>query len=312
MEQQFDAAAGLAPADDTPSREGAEHADRKSWFAVGRGVMDHPVIGEHAPTPKAADHKRRAWTYAEAWLCGIIENTAFRRHVRRDADGSERVLDAGQLLASRRYLARKFNWSESAVRVFLGKLSKAGMIVLSAQPAPPTFRSQGRGQGSNVVTVCNYKRYQHGPKARSQGHSQPPADLQPKENNKLKHSPLTPQGAGSDFDDRKREQQRRVAKPSTGSQLQPWQDPDSLAMLEKTKGRGAVARMVRQAVKDNRGQWPAWRLGPAPGTGEDNAYFAYLEADELARWAPKFDEAEPDNVVPFAPRVRRELEGAPL
>lgn len=140
MDQHFDAA------DD---REDFEHTDDagddrgRSWFATARGIMQHPVIGEDAPTPKAADPKRRAWTYAEAWLFGLVENAAFRRHTKRDADGSEKLLDAGQLLASRRYLARKFNWSESAVRVFLGKLSKAGMIALSAQPTPPHISQPG-------------------------------------------------------------------------------------------------------------------------------------------------------------------------
>src|SRR5690349_2143401 len=101
-DQRFDQDDALEGADETTHDTATD--DRASdWFAAGRGIMEHPTVGEDAPTPAPADPSRRAWTYAEAWMFGLVESAAFRRHVRRDVNGVERLLDSGQLMASRRY-----------------------------------------------------------------------------------------------------------------------------------------------------------------------------------------------------------------
>jgi hypothetical protein len=260
MDQQFDAAEfpddaelDLAPGDDD--------ATTKPWFPVDRGTMQDPLFGETALTPKAIDPKRRAWTYAEAWTFGIEENASFRRRVVRDVNGNQVVLEAGQLLASRRYLARKFNWSESAVRVFLGKLAKAGKIAFSAQPAPPTKHSQGRSQGSNVLTVSDQRKFQRAPKARSQGRSQPPSKTQPKENNKIKQPPYPQRGPVADFDGRKLETGQPIAYAAHGSNA-PWFDDRKFLDGRKQQRPRIWLEMIERETRD--GHWPEQKLGPSP------------------------------------------------
>lgn len=296
-DQCFDLSEEANPEFDSAEDAGDERA--KPWAAIAvTSLPAHSVVGIDAPTPKPADPTRRAWTYLEAWTFGIIGRAAWKRHAVRDADGSKRLVDAGQLLASRRYLARRFNWTESAVRVFLAKLQKAGMIALSAQPAPPTFRSQGRSQGSNVLTVCNYGKYQHGHKARSQGRSQPPAKSQPKENNKTKQPSLTlPSGRASGFDDSK--MQDALAAQSVDvdecDQRPPGEDHARLAKLERLHP-GAARRMARAAIAKHHERWPGNVLGELTA---DNAYLPYLTEPERNRWLAQASEPAAGNVVSF-------------
>lgn len=315
MEQQFDAPQDF---DHEPvTAEPHDDAERAGdWFAMSRKALTHPIVGMDVKGPKPADPKRKAASPYEAWSF-IIASAAFRQRVMTDRrSGVTYQLDTGQLVASKRYLARKFNWSEKAALLFVKRLEAADMLTVSKGPEKGARAGAQRGAHvANVLTVRNYGKYQtpqrsKGPTLRQKKGQQ--------RNTVSNTSSLTLRdGRGSDLNARK-QGAHRVAEPSTESQLQPWQDPDLLAYLEQTKGKGFVARSVRQVVADNRGQWPAWRLGPPPGTGEDNAYFAYLSADELVRWTPiEVDPADvddlPENVVRFAPRaVRKDLEEAAL
>ncbi len=324
MEQQFDQAEAF-----THDATGdADEANPGDWFALARKVFSDPVVGPDVKGPKPADPSRAAWTPFAGW-CFVISKANYRRCAVRDGDGTEYLLDAGQLLASRSYLARRFNWSEKAVRLWIAKLVNAGKLAVLKGPAPRLIQGQGgrlkKGQGSNVLTVCNYGKYQKVPQAKGPGvasaKGQPPPQKGARIRNTNNTTSLTlrdGRGSESGLNVRKETKPKRIDEPSTDGQQQAWQDPSVLAYLEETKGKGFVARMVRQAVRDNRGQWPAWRLGPVPGSGEDNAYFAYLSADELARWTPPEPDAAdvddlPENVIPFAPRAaRKDLEEAAL
>lgn len=326
MDQQFDADALLPERDaqEGPSASDIDTDDANpgDWFALARKIFGDPVVGPDVRGPKPADAARPAWTPFAAW-CFIISKANFRRAPVRDGDGREYLLEAGQLLASRSYLARRFNWSEKAVRLWIAKLVNAGKLAVLKGPAPPQFQGQGvrakKGQGSNVLTVCKYGKYQKVPQAKGPGvkiqKGQPPPQKGARNRNTTNTSSLTLRdGRGSEVDVREVQQRAPIAKPSAENQLQLWQNPEGLAFLERTQA-GAVARMVRDAVHANRGEWPSWRLGAAPGMGEDNAFFAYLSADELARWTPREPEPAdvddlPENVIRFAPRPRRELGGA--
>lgn len=304
----FDGAAEATKHANTDERAG-------DWFAAGRGVMQHPVIGEDAPTPAAADPTRRAWTYAEAWMFGLVESAAFRSHVRRDVNGAERLLDSGQILASRRYLARKFNWSEKAVRVFVGKLILDGMVSVTKGPGTPPNRGQGKGQGSNVLTLCNYGKFQPSGKAKGQGKGQPPphsgATIR---NNKLKQPPYPQRGPGQIFDDRKREKRQPTAQSHDDvCQLPPSENREALAKLDSVQP-GAPGRMARKAIADNHGRWPVSVLGELSA---GNVFLSYLTHAERERWLGLAkDHAEGTgefaNVVRFAPRARPDFAGAPL
>lgn len=288
-DQCFDDSGGIPDTDSAEfcgsyarAREGAESNTARPWFAVARGIMQHPVIGERAPVPSPADPARRAWTYGEAFLHGLVENASFRRRIVRDTNGADVVLEAGQLRASRKVLARRFNWSEKAVRVFLAKLENAGMIAFFKGPGVADFRARGKGQGSNVLTVCNYGKYQNAVRPKGQGQGQPPRQF------------------GASYRKNKEEEQ---------NSLPIWKDRKALALLD-SRDTGNVRRMIRDEVRRFRG-WPA-TLGPAPASGDDSELFPYFDRDlvaELARWGVEvpravFDpDTVPSTVVPFTPRT---------
>lgn len=104
------------------------------FYLMHRGWMDHPVF------------KAEPFTEREAWQW-LIENAAWK-------DGRVRIkafvveVKRGQVAASLRYMAEKWQWQESRVRRFLGRLAKERMVECVADA------------GVNVITVCNYDDYQ--------------------------------------------------------------------------------------------------------------------------------------------------------
>lgn len=103
-------------------------------FAFDRGIWDHPSFA-HEPLTE-----REAW----AWLIG---EASFKARTKRI--GSV-VLDLkrGQVAASLRFMADKWQWSEPRVRRFLKRLKTDAMIDASTDA------------GITVVNICNYDKYQ--------------------------------------------------------------------------------------------------------------------------------------------------------
>jgi hypothetical protein len=103
-------------------------------FAVDRGIWDHPSFANEPLT------EREAW----AWLIG---EASFKARTRRI--GSVVLeLKRGQVAASLRFMADKWQWSEPRVRRFLRRLKADAMIDAAADA------------GITVITVCNYNKYQ--------------------------------------------------------------------------------------------------------------------------------------------------------
>jgi quinol monooxygenase YgiN len=103
-------------------------------FAVDRGIWDHPSFADEPLT------EREAWQ----WLIG---EAAFKDRVRRV--GSLVVeLARGQLAASTRFMADKWQWSEARVRRFLKRLKTDAMIDAASDA------------GITIITICNYNKYQ--------------------------------------------------------------------------------------------------------------------------------------------------------
>jgi len=125
-----------------------------NWIAVSRDVRDHHLVGFGQPV-KAANPKKGAFSRAEAWLDLIM--------LARWKDGPEmnkgRKVDmlAGQLQGGYSFLADRWNWTVQTVRTFVGKLIGERMIERSEEA--PEFNKQNNNQ-IQVLTVCNYKRYQ--------------------------------------------------------------------------------------------------------------------------------------------------------
>jgi hypothetical protein len=146
------------------------------WIAVCVDMFEHPVVGMDKPR------------HALAWLWMI--STAAWKPTRREVAGKVINLRRGQLIASRSYIAKKTGLSEQEVRTLLVKLSTHKMLSIC-------------NQGTNVITICNYEKYQT-PQTAS---NQPSTSEQPGSNHTCtkdttsttEKNPPTPQGAGRDF-----------------------------------------------------------------------------------------------------------------
>jgi hypothetical protein len=102
------------------------------YVLLWRGWMDHPVLAKGA----GPFTRREAW----AWL---IEQAAFRPH-----SGLQR----GQLRLTQRFIASAWNWSQTSVHRFLYELSASKMVQTCIK----------NGSRNNLITICNYDRYQPG------------------------------------------------------------------------------------------------------------------------------------------------------
>lgn len=107
------------------------------YYLMRRGWMDHPALDRGEP------YSRR-----EAW-CWLIEHACYRPS-RIDINGRLVPLARGQLCYSNRQLAKEWGWSEAKVRRFLCVLKTDSMI------------DAGSDAGKNIVTICNYEKYQSG------------------------------------------------------------------------------------------------------------------------------------------------------
>ena len=109
-------------------------------FAVDRGVFDHP---------KFKDEKRPK-SKLEAWLW-LLANAAWKTH-RRRVSGKDFDLKRGQLVASTRFLAAKWQWSEPRVRRFL--------TVLKTDADSDAEIDTHTDAGVTVITIRKYTEYQ--------------------------------------------------------------------------------------------------------------------------------------------------------
>jgi hypothetical protein len=105
-------------------------------FAVHRGIFDHPMF---APEP---------FTEREAWLWMLSAAAWADKRVRVGRALID--LKRGQLAFALRFLATKFQWTDSKVRRFLKRLESDAMVTVSAT------------REATQVTICNYDQYQFG------------------------------------------------------------------------------------------------------------------------------------------------------
>lgn len=103
-------------------------------FAVDRGIWEHDAFRD------------QPFTDREAWMW-MVGEAAFKTRT-RNIGGKVVDLGRGQLVASVRFLAERWQWSKSAVDRFLDRLKKRDMIETNS------------GTGILVITVCKYEEYQ--------------------------------------------------------------------------------------------------------------------------------------------------------
>lgn len=108
-------------------------------FAVDRGVFDHPKFQEDKPFLKV-----------NAWLW-LLAAAAWKPVVRR-ISGKDYHLARGQLVASTRYMAMQWQWSEARVRRFLD--------VLKTDAGGDAEIDAATDAGITVITIRKYDEYQ--------------------------------------------------------------------------------------------------------------------------------------------------------
>jgi len=127
-----------------------------NWFAVSREIFSHPIVG-------VGD---RSYTDLEAWL-SLLAMASYepRRAMNK---GTVIVLDPGDLMAAHSYLATRWKWTADKVRWFLKRLQNEAMITRHCANHP-TKRNTNQIQ---IVTICNYSKYQLIQEAQHQAKSQ--------------------------------------------------------------------------------------------------------------------------------------------
>ena len=89
----------------------------------------------------------RAYSRWEAWE-DLIQTAAYAEH-RRVVGGQVVDLQRGEILASLRFLAERWNWGLKRVRIFISLLLEMGRI-----------RAQREAHGGTVYLIVNYDAYQ--------------------------------------------------------------------------------------------------------------------------------------------------------
>ncbi len=119
------------------------------WVRVSADYFEHELFA-------GEEFSRR-----DAWLW-LIANAAWKKR-RVNHKGKMLDLERGQLLGGRAFLAEKWGWSEKAVRNYLQLLVSENMIRMG----------QSDGHYANVITVCNYDKFQQNeiPEGQSKGQS---------------------------------------------------------------------------------------------------------------------------------------------
>jgi hypothetical protein len=115
-----------------------------NWFAVARDIFEHAIVGI----------KDRPYTDFEAWLW-LLSKASYET-TRRVNKGTVVILDPGDLMAAHGYLAAHWQWTADKVRWFLKRLEREAMISRYCAKQDANKRTNQ----IQIITICNYSRYQ--------------------------------------------------------------------------------------------------------------------------------------------------------
>lgn len=201
MEQQFEAedfreAALVIEAD---SVEADASRPRGNWIATSRAIRNHPLVGYGQPV-KPANPRKGAYSRNEAWMDLVMSAAHHETDVR--LQGVIVTIKRGQVAGSLTWWATRWNWTVKQVRGFKAQLRQHAMISVSEGQTPPSEKGTRRDRLSDVITICNYEKYQTAapPKGKGRGRPQPKKG---QESNKRKNNssplPLSGQGDGDEL-----------------------------------------------------------------------------------------------------------------
>ena len=145
------------------------------WFAVKRGISAHPIFRRHP-------ERLAIWM----WL---LDNAAWK-DTPHDIKGKTIVVKRGQVCASERRIAEDVGVGYQVVRTFISRLKTEHMVNAEVT------------HGRNVITICNYEKYQSVP---APGNATPNATLTHDQRTKEQGNKITtedgPKGPLSSGDD---------------------------------------------------------------------------------------------------------------
>lgn len=170
-----------------------------NWFAVSRDIFDHPIIGI----------RNRSYTEMEAWLWLLAR--ANWKPTRVNNKGTIVVLDPGQLMAAHGYLATVWKWSIDKVRYYLQRLANEAMITRYCTNQTTNRRTNQ----IQVLTICNYDRYQWQSETQHQASLPPTTPSQHQAN--TKPAPSQHQESNTitrEQDNQKKEEEVRLTAPA--------------------------------------------------------------------------------------------------
>jgi predicted transcriptional regulator len=119
------------------------------WVAFSRKLRNHSLVGMGQQVKPLDPKSRFTASRMEAWI-DLIWMAAYQE-TEEIIKGCRVLLSRGDLIASRSFLSKRWNWSQMTVRTFLSNLEKEGMI---------TKARTGKGEHPNLLNVCNYDHYQ--------------------------------------------------------------------------------------------------------------------------------------------------------
>lgn len=131
------------------------------WIRTSVEMFEHPSLN-FGPYDR-----RSAWM----WL---IANAAWKER-EINHKGARLVLERGQVLIGRKFLAEKWGWTEQKVRTFVLRLCEDDMLEIN----------QSNGHFANIATICNYEKYQTAQPERGQSNNQSLTSQQPEPNQTL-------------------------------------------------------------------------------------------------------------------------------
>lgn len=112
------------------------------WFAVKHGITKHPLFQGHP-------ERLAIWL----WL---LDN-ACHKDTPHDINGKTVIVPRGAVAASERRIAKEVGVGYQVVRTFLGRLRSEHMV------------NARLTQGRNVISLCNYEKYQQSEKGANAG-----------------------------------------------------------------------------------------------------------------------------------------------
>lgn len=142
------------------------HNSGQRWIRLYVAARYHPIVG-------CGNGGREPWSKFEAWIDLIAEASWKQRHIVNK--GRTILLERGELMAARAWLAQRWNWSEKQVRTFIDKLEQESML---AEVTPKLVHPEGQQNGTQksqregtqkgqqktnqvrVLSISNYNIYQ--------------------------------------------------------------------------------------------------------------------------------------------------------